>query len=193
MEQHRRALDHCAGVVAQVRACDLGRTTPCTAWDLAALLAHLVGQNEGFAAAVQHARQAPPSGVAVEAFAPVAWSPEAFTGSVRRVREAFAGARPGDVVQLPEVAPGRRIPMPVVVGMHLIDTLVHTWDVAQALGRPWRPPEADLVAAGLEQARRVPDGEARRRPGAAFAPAVTGAGDAWEQALARLGREPDRG
>jgi uncharacterized protein (TIGR03086 family) len=192
-ELHRRALAHCSTVVARVRASDLSRTTPCAPWDLSALLAHLTGQNEGFATALSLAADADAGrdGEAeVAAFAPVPWSPEAFERSVARVGAAMAGAEPDAVVVLPEIAPGRPIPVPIVAGIHFVDTIVHTWDVAQALGRTWRPPEPDLVAAAHEQARQVPDDEYRTRPGAAFAPGLTGDGDDWEQTLRRLGRDP---
>jgi uncharacterized protein (TIGR03083 family) len=50
---HRRALLGLDAVVGQVEDADLGRPTPCGGWDLAALLAHLVGQDRGLAAAAR--------------------------------------------------------------------------------------------------------------------------------------------
>jgi hypothetical protein len=38
-------------VVSQARVADLGRPTPCEAWTLAELLAHMTAQHNGFAAA----------------------------------------------------------------------------------------------------------------------------------------------
>jgi hypothetical protein len=38
-------------VVSQARAADLARATPCEAWTLAELLAHMTAQHNGFAAA----------------------------------------------------------------------------------------------------------------------------------------------
>ena len=51
--------------------------------------------------------------------------------------------------------------------------------------------EPGLLAMALDIARSVPDGESRRRPGAAFAPrvAVTGGG-LLDQIVALLGRRP---
>jgi hypothetical protein len=72
--------------------------------------------------------------------------------------------------------------------MHLLDTVVHTWDVTTALGAGERPDD-ELVAAVLEQARLVPAGPARTAPGAAFAPALPAVdADPWAEALALLGR-----
>ncbi|MBW0107049.1 maleylpyruvate isomerase N-terminal domain-containing protein [Pseudonocardia sp. KRD291] len=46
---HRRASDDATAVIARIGAGDRGRDTPCAGWDLDALLAHLIGQNHGFA------------------------------------------------------------------------------------------------------------------------------------------------
>jgi hypothetical protein len=52
--------------------------------------------------------------------------------------------------------------------------------------------EPDVLAAARPIAWAVPDGERRRRPGAAFAPrvAVTG-GTVLDEIVALLGRRPD--
>jgi hypothetical protein len=70
--------------------------------------------------------------------------------------------------------------------------VIHTWDVATALGEQYRPeqPLLELVAAG---SLRVPAGQARTRPGAAFAPSLpTDTDDPWALTLARLGRSLGR-
>src|SRR5664279_5445631 len=51
---HRRALDVAGAVIANVGPRDLTRPTPCTASDLGTLLAHCIGQNHGFADAVDN-------------------------------------------------------------------------------------------------------------------------------------------
>jgi uncharacterized protein (TIGR03083 family) len=42
-------------LVDRIGPADLARPTPCAGWDLRALLAHLIGQNHGFAEAVDGA------------------------------------------------------------------------------------------------------------------------------------------
>lgn len=180
IDLHHRVLTVAGAVVARVRSTDLARPTPCAGWDLAALLGHMVGQNHGFAEAVE-AGSAPRS-----AYAP---RPAGWPASADRLTSAFATAPPDRVVLLVEISEELRFPVPVVAGFHLLDTVVHTWDVATALGEPFRPDD-ELVAATLAQARLVPAGAARVRPGAAFAPVLPAAGDDWEQALALLGRDP---
>jgi uncharacterized protein (TIGR03086 family) len=176
---HHRALDLTSELVGAVRPVDLGRPTPCAGWDLAALIAHMTGQNHGFADALR-------GGTGLAAYAPVP-DVEAWPGSVTDLLDAVA--HPGtDAVLLPEITTAQRFPVPVVIGFHLLDTVVHGWDVATALGRVWRP-DPPLVDAVLEQARRVPAGPARTVPGAAFGP-VLAADDRnqWAVALALVGR-----
>ena len=74
---------------------------------------------------------------------------------------------------------------------HFIDYVVHGWDVATTLGTdPGFDP--DLVHDALEQAARVPGGDARLAPGAAFRPGVAVQDDApdMDRLLAVLGRSP---
>jgi hypothetical protein len=75
-----------------------------------------------------------------------------------------------------------------VVAIHLLDAVIHTWDVATSLGEAYRPDD-ELVRIVAAQAERVPAGTARTRPGAAFAPLVPmPRSDSWLRALAMLGR-----
>jgi uncharacterized protein (TIGR03086 family) len=180
IELHRRALDRATEVVTAVREEDLARPTPCAGWDLEALLAHMTGQNVGFATAVIDAEPG------LVDFAPLPHG--GWPASAEALTAALAAAREDRAVLLAEIHPNRRFPLRAVVGMHLLDTVVHTWDVATALGDAERPDD-ELVAAVLEQARLVPAGPARTAPGAAFAPALPAADlDPWAEALALLGR-----
>ncbi len=130
---HRVAVAGLRSVVTRVTPADLARPTPCTGWDLRALLEHMAGQDRGFAAAVRAAGNG--SEVTAAAFAPhpLGPSPTAdVAAGLDQVVAAFAEAsgleRP---VLLAEF--DVRLPLPVVAGMHLVDTLVHGWDVAAAL------------------------------------------------------------
>jgi uncharacterized protein (TIGR03086 family) len=191
---HRTALDDAGTLVGQIAAADLARPTPCAAWNLADLLAHMIGQHHGFAAAVRAGTASP------AAYAPRPYTPVRWTESVRAVCDAFAAADLDGATVLVEIAPGA-LPLRRVVGAQLLDTVVHTWDVARALGRD-HVPAADLVAVVAAVAAAVPDGELRDRPGAAFARSVPGRsvpgrsvsapGTAWDRALARLGCDPGR-
>lgn len=177
---HRRAITDAGAVLAGVGPDDLARPTPCAGWVLDTLLGHMIGQNHGFATAVETGT-APRSAYAARR--------DGWPDSADRITTAFATAPPDRTVLLVEISEEMRFPLAVVVGFQLLDTVVHTWDVATALGRPFRPDD-ELVTATLAQARRVPAEPAGRLPGAAFAPVRPFAGDDWEQALALLGRDP---
>ena len=189
-ELHRRALADAESVVDRIGPADLARATPCAGWDLRALLAHMIGQNHGFAEAVEGAA----SGVDVprSAFADRPPDPDgigsAWRASADRLTAAFAAASLDDPALLVEISEQTRFPVSTAVGFQLLDTVVHTWDVATALDLPYRPDD-ELVGATLASARRVPDGPNRDVPGAAFAPSrsVPGADD-WTETLALLGR-----
>jgi uncharacterized protein (TIGR03086 family) len=91
---------------------------------------------------------------------------------------------------LPEFAPRQRFPAAQAISFHFIDYVVHSWDVARALGLPvsFGP---GLLAAARGVASQVPGGDARLRPGAAFAPAVTWPGPGGlDEIVALLGRSP---
>jgi len=184
---HRRALDQAGQVLAGIVPADLARSTPCAGWDLSTLLRHMIGQNHGFADAVEF------GDASLEAFAHRGFPPgglqDAWLASADRLRTAFASAPLDRLVKLAEIRPDEWFPVAIAVGFQLLDTVIHTWDVATALGAVFRPDD-EMVEATLAQARRVPNAPTvRERPGAAFDPVLPYDGtDGWELALAQLGR-----
>jgi uncharacterized protein (TIGR03086 family) len=192
---HRRSVDLVRPVVARVTPADLALPTPCAGWDLRALLEHMTGQDHGFAAAVDAARAGGEADAAAFAPRPLGPSPAAtLAAGLDAVVAAFADA---DGLEEPVLMPefGVRLPLTTVAGMHLVDTLVHGWDVATALGAQAEYDarlEPEVVAAGLGIAEQVPDDASRDAPGAPFARAVptTDDADAWTRTLCLLGRDP---
>jgi uncharacterized protein (TIGR03086 family) len=196
LDQHRRAVEGSVAVVERVAPPDLARPTPCAGWSLADLLAHMIAQHDGFAAAAR--------GETTEL---ADWAPRPVGADVvaiyRRaaggVVDAFARCDADAELWLPEVRGGVGIPAPTALGFHLVDYVVHAWDVAASLGvAATFAPDDDVLAHALDVARKVPDGDARTVPGAAFAPALAGdGGGALAQTLRLLGRDPawvpDRG
>ena len=176
-------------IVSQASAADLARPTPCPDWTLAELLAHMTAQHNGFAAA------AAGDGADLlhwQTGAPVADPVGEYAAAAARVMAAFAaaGVLAGEFV-LPEINPELPFPAAEAIGFHFVDYVVHGWDVARALGRAYDL-EPAVLAAALPIAQAVPDGERRRRPGAAFAPRVAAfSGGPLGQIVALLGRRPD--
>lgn len=189
---HRRTMLIATAIVEQVRSDQLRAETPCAGWDLSQLLAHMIGQNHGFASAARGEAFDP----AVWADRPVSAEPgEAFAASAAEVVAAFAsvGAAERDWPILVGADKSVLVPGKQALGFHYIDYVVHGWDVAVSIGLE---PEfdADLLAAVLPLAEAVPlDGPTRNGPYAPFAPAValdTGRGD-LDRLLAILGRDPE--
>lgn len=181
---HRQTLLDATELVATVTDADLGRDTPCAGWHLAALLAHMVGQHVGFATAVRTGDA--PS----EAYVPIPFDLDAWNDSVELLQGAFADADLAAEVLEIELHPTRPLPVGVLVGAQLLDTAVHTWDVARSLGRDYEP-SPEIAEAVLAIAEPIPDGPGREAPGAAFAHAVPGDFTTpWTRALAVLGRTP---
>lgn len=174
-DRHSRALAAATAVIAGLDGPQWERPSQCAGWSIRDLVRHMVGQNFGFAAALG------------EGDAPLgAYEPrdvEEWPASVDQLSQAVAA--PAGEIRLAEVRPHLTLSPDVVVGMHLLDTVVHTWDIC---GPPWRP-EPDVADAIVEQARRVPD-SARRGDGP-FRAVIPGLDeDPWHEALRLLGREP---
>jgi uncharacterized protein (TIGR03086 family) len=180
---HRAALALVAGLVTHVEERQRGWATPCAGWDLADLLAHMVGQHRGFARAVR-------DGYAdVEAHAPVPFTPAVWDESVTDLLEAFAEA------DLAATAVERELstsPLPVghIVSAQLLDTVVHGWDIAQALHLDFQPPP-ELLEPVATVAASIP--AAASTPGGPFAPPLPATGTVWQRILARVGRDAHTG
>ena len=178
------ALADCGELVNQAARADLRLPTPCGEWDLAALLGHMIGQNAGFAAAVEQ------GDAALAAYEPPPVAPQTlpatWAASAGRLGAAFARADPEAKVNLAEL--GRQVTVAQALRMQLLDSAVHAWDVATALGLPYRP-SAETVALVLGFAREIaarPGGT----PGVFAAPRPEAGLDLWADALRLLGRDP---
>lgn len=177
-----RALDDAGAGVLRAATEDLRLPTPCTGWDLGTLVGHMIGQNDGFAAAVRTG-DAPASAYAPVELAPAQVSSR-WSESVEGLSRAFRTAEPTAPVRLAEV--GLQVTVTTALTMLLLDCAVHAWDVAVALGEDYRPDE-EIVRVVHESARVV-----AARPGGApgffAAPREVGGEDLWSDALRLLGR-----
>ena len=170
-------------LVQRISATDLARPTPCAGWDLAALLGHMTEQHRGFAAAARG------SGTARE---PAGDPVRAYVDAADEVISAFAADDELDrPFHLPEF--GRPVPLRMAIGFHLVDYVVHGWDVARTIGAAYRP-DPEVLAQALPIVRAVPDGPERLALEAPFRPAlpVAAGADALTEILLLLGRDPDR-
>jgi uncharacterized protein (TIGR03086 family) len=174
-------------LVGRARPADMARPTPCTDWTLHGLISHMTAQHYGFAAAAAGDGDL------------ARWRPRRLgsdpVADYRASADAVLAAFSADGVldrrfPLPEFAAGHLFPARQAVSFHFVDYVVHSWDVAKALGLEARFTQ-ELLDAALRVARAVPDGEARLAPGAAFSPAVAWPdGPPLDQIVAVLGRSP---
>ncbi|MEI8411309.1 MULTISPECIES: TIGR03086 family metal-binding protein [unclassified Kribbella] len=187
-----RDLDRRAGavlgeVVMQVRPEHLWFPTPCPDWTVRGLLRHIVSENEGFAAAALNGTAGAQ-----------AWNSGRLgdnpAGAYRRsnvaVADAFADG--GALDRLMEVREYGSFPRRIALTFHHLDCVIHAWDLSRAIDLPYEPPP-DLVEQAFALARKIPDTDAARGPGAAFERSVKVRGDAsdFDQLLGLLGRNPD--
>src|SRR5512146_895956 len=183
-----RAVRASVALVARARPADMARPTPCADWTLHGLIAHMATQHYGFAAAA-----AGDGDLARWRARRLGGDPAAaYRASAEAVLAAFSADGVLDRrFPLPEFTPVTAFPARQAISFHFIDYVVHSWDVAKALGLDAEFGE-DLLRAALRVARAVPRGEARLAPGAAFAPAVAWPdGSPLDQVVAILGRSPD--
>jgi uncharacterized protein (TIGR03086 family) len=189
LELHRRVVRRSVEIVDSVSADQLGKATPCAEWTLEDLLGHMIAQHHGFAASAEGNTSA----LSVWEVHPVGDSPaETYAAAADRVIAALAA---DGVLErrfwLPEIRDGGPYPAQTAIGFHLVDNVVHGWDVAASVGvdATYAP---DLVAAALTVAEQVPDGAPRLVPGAAFRPALPMSEhpSPMYRMLAILGRSP---
>lgn len=181
---HREAITDCGGLVVRAADSDLRLPTPCSDWDLGGLIGHLVGQNEGFAAAVRNG-DAP-----LMAYDGSRLRAEdirsRWKASKERLTAAFAAAAPDARVRLAEL--DREVDVRTAIGMQLLDSAVHAWDLAVSLGEDYRPADGivEAVREGAGSIAALPGGA----PGVFSSPLTVTNEDPWTDALRLLGRSP---
>lgn len=184
---HRLAVTTSTEAVSKVGADDLGRPTPCSEWTLADLLAHMTAQHHGFAAAAQGRGADPAAWRLRPSTDPVA----DYVAAAELLLAAFAedGVAEQEFA-LPELGAGT-FPAELAISFHLIDYVVHGWDVARSIDLPYEL-HPDLTEPALRIAMMVPDSEIRLEPGAPFALALPATPDATplDRILVALGRAP---
>jgi uncharacterized protein (TIGR03086 family) len=188
-EFDRRAVRASVHAVSPLTADDLGRATPCAGWTLGELLAHMIVQHYGFAAAAV-GRGADP---ALWRVCPLGADPVAeYAEAAEHVIAAFAA---DEVLNrqfaLPEISTRVAFTGKQAISFHCLDYVVHGWDVARSLGSGLEL-GPDVVEYALRVARIVPNGPERLEPGAAFRPGIPASAGAGplDTVLATLGRSP---
>jgi uncharacterized protein (TIGR03086 family) len=107
------------------------------------------------------------------------------------VLDAFADAGLETSFALPEFGPNAVFPASQAIGFHFVDYVVHGWDVARSIDKPFALPD-DVISAVLPLVLAVPDGDFRDTPGSPFARAIEGVEGVsdLDRILLHLGRSP---
>ncbi len=163
-----------------------GAPTPCSAWTVAQVFQHAVGDQLAWAAAAGVG-----SGPAENPFTPSGLIEgsvdELIEPALAAARTAWARVRADDDA-VPTPLPQGPLPAATAAAACALDAAVHAWDIAVALGEPGGLPDG-LAARLLPAARSIV--EPLRQFGA-YAPALpTSPGDDHAAELLRyLGRDP---
>jgi uncharacterized protein (TIGR03086 family) len=188
LELHGRAMRQSTEVVALIKDDRWELPTPCTEWDLRGLVEHMILDNRGFAAAARG-----------EVIDRSAWTERSFGPDLRveyaqsadAVVSAFA--TPVANFWLPRINDALTYPAAQAIGFHLLDYVIHAWDVAASIGQPIQFDEDIIAAVQRIGDREVPNGPNRVRVGASFRPALPPAPteSTLDHLLRTLGRSPN--
>jgi uncharacterized protein (TIGR03086 family) len=178
---HDAALTRFGRLLATTLRQELAGPSPCPEWTVRQLVEHTIGLNHGFAAALTTSDTPAP------AYEPRPIS--AWTRSAAAIRESVRRSALDRQVRVAVIDADTTFAARQVVAMHLLDLVVHGWDLAAATGRAFEPaaevvdtlaPQAELIAGlGPEGTRGM------------FGPVVAGEEAGWPGLLRRLGRDPD--
>lgn len=179
--QLEQAGERTAKIVEGIGPDQMTEPTPCTKWDVRAVLNHLIGENYMFATVLE-GKPLPDLSNPLPDFAGI--DPAgAFRASFTLATQAWRG--PGALETIIALPMG---PTPAAfgLGLHLMDTVVHGWDIASGTGQDTTL-DPDLAATCLGIVR---DMLQHGRP-PVFAPEipVPAGAPAGDQLLGLLGRQ----
>jgi uncharacterized protein (TIGR03086 family) len=176
-----RAYSEAIDVAAKITPEDLDRPTPCTEWDVRALVNHLLFSATRLSAATAGLPGPTPGEDLVGDDAP-----EAVATRLQTALELWR--RPGAMEAICSLQVGD-IPGSVAASISLTDTYTHRWDLARALGGD-SDLDPEVAQAALSFAQGFVTDELRAKVG--FSPAVDpGPGaSSGDQLVAFLGRQP---
>lgn len=174
-----QTFDHANKVVGNVSKDQLDASTPCSEWDLGALLAHMTGVVAGMGNGASGGEQISIADYELEPD----FVAQFRTESARTLEAWKARGLDGEI----NVGRGAR-PAAVMLTINVLDTTMHSWDVARASNQNAElPPELATSVLGLCQGFVTDD----LRASAGFDPAIpTTSTNPTDQLAAFLGRKP---
>ena len=185
---YRRALDDFGQTVADVAAERWDAGSPCPGWSARCLVGHVIDAQRQVAAMVAgDDLRTPVTDVAALAALAGPEPSRSWLSAAGEIADVLRGAAP----EAPVVTPLGGATVRDLLGMALVEPLVHTWDLAVATGQPARL-DPDAVAATLPGVLAL--GAALQQSGM-YAAALPAPPDASPQdrLIAALGRDPEAG
>ena len=182
---YERAADQFAGLLKTVTQERLGDPTPCTEYDVRALVSHVVGGTHRIAH-IGEGGDWLSVPARMDGIADDGWS-AAYEEARARFTAAWSqDAKLGGLVAVPWAT---ALPGAAAVGGYVMETVTHTWDLSQALGHPLSLDE-ELAEVILPIAREVLPADSRGEdvPFGTVREAGPDA-DAYARLAAWLGRE----
>jgi uncharacterized protein (TIGR03086 family) len=166
------ALEVTEGIVAGVRPEQAHLPTPCPKYEVTQLLDHLVGWATNFADRANGVTPPADPATTVAGADPQA----AYREAGARLVAGYRGGAEGDATR---------------VGVVLVETITHGWDLATATGQPTPYTEASIVAA-LDTCRGMlsPDYRGEGKPFGEEVE-VSSSASALDQLVGFMGRDPD--
>ncbi|MER6125174.1 TIGR03086 family metal-binding protein [Streptomyces sp. NPDC001795] len=180
---YARATEQAAALIKTVRPEQLTDPTPCTEFDVRALLSHIVGGTRRIAVVGEGG-----DGMAVHPFADGV-EDDGWAGAYDEVRARVLGAWEGDDRMTAAVrVPWGEVPGHAALSGYVMELVTHTWDLSEALGHP-HGLDTELAEFAFAVARRVLPAEGRddQTPFGPVRPAPEEA-DAYGRLAAWLGR-----
>jgi uncharacterized protein (TIGR03086 family) len=172
-----------AAYLSEVTDGDLTAPTPCAAWTVKDLFDHVLDANAKQAEALDPGTTRPARhGIR-------ALRETIYRDSARRAADALA--RAVDVSVRPSSAPAGGSSPEDLFEKHLANTLIHTWDLAQAIQIDFDPPNPLALEIALGYVRRLPP--ECRGSGKPFAKSLNyPAAASMDEVLFLAGRSPSR-
>jgi uncharacterized protein (TIGR03086 family) len=181
-----RVLDETRRVVDGIEPAQLGLPTPCSDWDVRALLNHITGGAEMFAVCVED------GSISDERLGELIGGDNlggdykgAFDGAAKHAMVAFDA--PGAAEKIVKL-PFGEMPAGVAMQFAIFDVTVHAWDLAKATGQDTAL-DAEVLGTALEVGHQMIGSEMR---GVLFGEEVATAADApvQDRLAAFAGRRP---
>jgi uncharacterized protein (TIGR03086 family) len=182
----QRACDSTERVVERITPDQYSQPTPCTEWDVRALLNHVIG-TLALGEALQRDTM-PAVGAAPGGLPDTDLVGDDPLKAYRANAEALLRATSDEALTRTHQTPFGEMPGSMLAGMVTLDVLVHGWDLAKATGQDTTLDD-ELAAHVLQFAQQTPSDEMRAPR---ICPAIPVPGDATttQRLVAFLGRRP---